>query len=120
MRTRSARMAPPLNGLVGSTATIPTVLPRRRNSCASLSTSVLLPLPGAPVTPITKARPVLGNRAFRRPRACGPSVAGGNDYVRAAILFEAGARSALDPHADRTIRPYVADDYPGADLTVSG
>ena len=54
-------MAPPLYGLVGSTAMMPTVSPRRRSSSESRSTSVLLPAPGGPVTPTRYARPVAGN-----------------------------------------------------------
>ena len=53
MRMRSPRMAPPENGLVGSMAMMPTVLPCLRYSFASLSVSVLLPAPGGPVMPST-------------------------------------------------------------------
>jgi hypothetical protein len=31
------------------------------------------------------------------------------DYVRSAVRIECGAKSALDPHREATIRPYVAD-----------
>src|SRR5262245_39852631 len=59
MRRRSPSTAPPLNGLVGSTATTPTfATPRARNCATSRSTSVLLPAPGGPVTPTRYARPV--------------------------------------------------------------
>ena len=58
IRIRSARIAPPVNGLVGSTATTPTVFPRRRNSSVIPSVSVLFPDPGGPVTPMTYALPV--------------------------------------------------------------
>ena len=51
MRTRSPRIAPPLNGLVGSTAIMPTVWPAPRSAAIRRSTSVLLPAPGGPVTP---------------------------------------------------------------------
>src|SRR5258706_14107276 len=54
---RSPRIAPPVNGDDGSTATIPTVLPRRRRACARRSTSVDLPAPGGPVIPKTRALP---------------------------------------------------------------
>ena len=53
MRIRSPKIAPPEYGLVGSIATIPTVLPRLRNSFAILSVRVDLPAPGGPVIPIT-------------------------------------------------------------------
>ena len=52
IRTRSPRTAPPENGLVGSTAITPTFMPPRRISAMRRSTSVLLPVPGAPVTPM--------------------------------------------------------------------
>ena len=60
MRIRSPRIAPPENGEDGSTAMTPTVRPRARATSASARTSVLLPLPGAPVTPTIWARPVWG------------------------------------------------------------
>src|SRR5436309_1484823 len=65
MRMRSPRMAPPVNGLLGSTAMIPTVLFFLRNSAARRSTSVLLPEPGLPVTPIICDLPVRGNNCRR-------------------------------------------------------
>ena len=84
MRTRSPRTAPPVNGLVGSTAITPTEMDREPaetvpfdgleasacgepvepcglcafSAATSRSTSVLFPAPGGPVTPITYARPV--------------------------------------------------------------
>lgn len=42
----------------------------------------------------------------------------GNDYIRRAIKIESGAKSALDPHAPVTVRPFVADDLAGRDLNV--
>jgi len=42
-----------------------------------------------------------------------------NDYIRSAAKIEARAKSALDPHALPTVRPYVADDLPRLDLAVS-
>jgi nucleotidyltransferase AbiEii toxin of type IV toxin-antitoxin system len=48
-----------------------------------------------------------------------PSVAAaGNDYIRRAIKIESGAKSALDPHAPMTVRPFVADDLANRDLNV--
>jgi len=41
-------------------------------------------------------------------------------YVRPAVRIESGAKSALDPNSPKDIRPYVADDLAGLDLTVSG
>ena len=69
IRTRSPRMAPPVNGLVGSTATMPTDLPRARYSAASRVVRVDLPEPGGPVTPSTWARPVFGYRQRSARRA---------------------------------------------------
>src|SRR5215510_2931872 len=72
MRIRSPRIAPPENGEEGSTATTPTVRPRARATSASPRTSVLLPLPGAPVTPTIWARPVCGYRRVLRASARWP------------------------------------------------
>ena len=52
MRTRSPRIAPPVKGLVGSTAMTPTLRPSARNDPMRRSTSVLFPAPGGPVTPM--------------------------------------------------------------------
>ena len=60
MRMRSPRIAPCVKGLEGSTATIPTDCPRRRNALASSLLTVLLPAPGAPVMPMVCARPLWG------------------------------------------------------------
>src|SRR4051812_5531666 len=91
MRSRSPSTAPPLNGLVGSTAITPTVgktpsaAPRAGGAAVSVcgagrvcadwmrmfetsrSTSVLFPAPGGPVTPIRYARPVFAK--MRRTRS---------------------------------------------------
>lgn len=40
-------------------------------------------------------------------------------YVTKAVKIESGAKSALDPNTERTIRPYLEDDVPGIDLRVS-
>jgi hypothetical protein len=47
-----------------------------------------------------------------------PSATPRSDYVRAAIKIESGAKSALDPNSEVSIKPYVDDDLPGLDLTV--
>jgi hypothetical protein len=44
--------------------------------------------------------------------------ADGANYVRRAVKIEAGAKSALDPHAARTLTPYVAPDLAETDLAV--
>jgi len=49
-----------------------------------------------------------------------PSVAAdGSAYVRPAVRIECGAKSALDPHRETTIRPYVADDVKSFDLATA-
>jgi hypothetical protein len=48
-----------------------------------------------------------------------PSVtAAKDDYVRPAVKIESGAKSALDPHQDLTIHPYVSDELPQLSLSV--
>lgn len=49
-----------------------------------------------------------------------PALFDGDAYVRPAVKIEAGAKSALDPNKKLSIKPYVADDLPRFDLTVSG
>lgn len=44
----------------------------------------------------------------------------GDSYVVPAVKLEGGARSALDPHLDCTIAPYIDRHLPDFDLTVSG
>ena len=41
-------------------------------------------------------------------------------YVQPAVRIESGAKSALDPHRPVSIRPYIAEDTAGLDLTVHG
>ena len=49
-----------------------------------------------------------------------PSVLAATDgYIRPAVKTECGAKSALDPNSAHAIRPYVAEDLPALDLTVS-
>lgn len=43
----------------------------------------------------------------------------GGDYVRSAVKIESGAKSALDPHVVATVTPYVAQDLPDLNLTVT-
>lgn len=43
----------------------------------------------------------------------------GGDYIRSAIKIESGARSAIDSNTGTIIKPYVADDLPDLDLTVT-
>ena len=49
-----------------------------------------------------------------------PSVLAASDgYIRPAVKIECGAKSALDPNSNQDIRPYIADDVPALDLTIS-
>lgn len=48
-----------------------------------------------------------------------PTVSEASDgYIRKAVKIEGGAKSALDPHAEHVIQPYLADDLQSFDLTV--
>lgn len=50
-----------------------------------------------------------------------PAITGtGDDYVRPVVKIEAGAKSALDPHAPVAVTPYISEDLPGFDLTIAG
>lgn len=48
-----------------------------------------------------------------------PTTTPRSDYVHAAIKIESGAKSALDPNREVPVKPYVDDDLPALDLTVS-
>ncbi len=41
------------------------------------------------------------------------------NYIRSAVKIEAGAKSALDPHVAASVTPYVTQDLPDLDLTVT-
>jgi hypothetical protein len=43
-----------------------------------------------------------------------------SDYVRSAVKIEAGAKSALDPHASVSVTPFIAPDLPDFNLTITG
>ena len=47
-----------------------------------------------------------------------PSALPADAYVRSEVRIECGAKSALDPHVGTTVRPYVSEEVPDADLTV--
>lgn len=46
------------------------------------------------------------------------AAADGGGYVRPAVKIESGAKSALDPHAPMTVKPYVANEMSTIDLSV--
>ena len=41
-----------------------------------------------------------------------------NSYIKPTVKIEAGAKSALDPHREVTVKPYLSDDLPDTDLVV--
>lgn len=45
--------------------------------------------------------------------------ANSGEYIRSAVKIEGGAKSALDPHIATTVSPYVSQDLPGMDLSVT-
>ncbi len=49
-------------------------------------------------------------------RTIAPSQPG---YVQPVVRIECGAKSALDPHRNALIRPYIAEDAPQLDISVS-
>jgi hypothetical protein len=50
-----------------------------------------------------------------------PSAVERAHYIAPSIKIESGAKSALDPHDDRTVIPYLSPDFRGGDaLAVSG
>ena len=49
-----------------------------------------------------------------------PTVAAdGSGYVRPAVRIECGAKSALDPHQEAVVRPYIAEDAKELDLATA-
>ena len=48
-----------------------------------------------------------------------PTVTPIDAYVSKAVKIESGAKSALDPHAQHMVRPYLESDVPGIDLAVA-
>jgi len=47
-----------------------------------------------------------------------PTVTPLEGYVRQAVKIESGAKSALDPNCETTIRPYLADDVASLNLDI--
>jgi hypothetical protein len=43
-----------------------------------------------------------------------------DDYIRPAVKIESGAKSALDPHEEMSIVPYISDDVPRLGLIAQG
>src|SRR5256885_5781914 len=92
MRIRSPRTAPPVKGLLGSTAMTPTVWCRSRIPLPSASASVLLPVPGAPVNPTRYAFPVWGWPSATSWPACG-------SRSSARLMARASARTSPESKA---------------------
>src|SRR5690606_24152840 len=74
IRTRSPRTAPPEKGELGSTARTATRKPCARYAAISAEVMVDFPTPGAPVRPITCARPGCAINAALASRNCGEAV----------------------------------------------
>jgi hypothetical protein len=49
-----------------------------------------------------------------------PVVTPAEGYIRQAVKVESGAKSALDPNCETTVRPYLADDIASLNLDISG
>lgn len=47
-----------------------------------------------------------------------PTATPNDGYIDKLVKIESGAKSALDPNAIHTIRPYADDDVPGLDLAI--
>src|ERR1700680_9693 len=95
MRMRSPRMAPPVKGELGSVAITPTDLPCFLSKATTASTSVDLPVPGAPVKPATwPAR-------ARSPRDSSSSRTAGS---RRSTRLMARARARMSPARNRLAR----------------
>ena len=93
-RIRSPRMAPWVNGLVGSTEITPAVRPSERTLPTSAETRVDFPTPGAPVTPTTCARPVSGKSRRTSSRASGSPCSTSEIACASARVSPARTRSA--------------------------
>jgi len=48
-----------------------------------------------------------------------PTATPADEYIDKIVKIESGAKSALDPHSSRPIRPYCTDDIPDLDLSVA-
>src|SRR6266576_4223286 len=92
IRIRSPSTAPPVKGLLGSTAITPTVCCRSRITLTSASASVLLPVPGAPVNPTRYAFPVWGWSSATSWLACG-------SRSSARLMARASARTSPESKA---------------------
>ena len=107
MRTRSPRIAPPVNGLDGSTASTPTRCPRPRSTRTSSLVSVDLPTPGEPVSPMICAWPVWGARTAATSRQALVAVLDQADQPgdRAVITGPGPLDQRLDVLLHRAVTP---------------
>src|SRR6188474_3138376 len=112
IRTRSPRIAPPVKGLVGSTATTPTWTSFERRRRAYSATSVDFPAPGGPVTPTRGAAgrlPKIEERlGFRRPVL--------DEAHRARDRLRRALEDRLRERADRISRGRGGGGGPGSIL----
>src|SRR5712691_5106130 len=111
MRIRSPRIAPPLKGEVGSTATMPTLFPWRRRWAVRRSTSVDLPEPGGPVTPTTSDFPAWGKRAASSAGASGRPFS-------TTLIARASARTSprRTPSANSSLNGFNAERAENAEM----
>ena len=120
-RTRSPSSAPPLRGLVGSTAStpVPPAAPRSANAPASAPASSLFPTPGGPVSATTRAAdghpsPAAATAASSSPdssrvmarasAARSPSRSRASSEANSPARGESAATVADDPEATRSRR----------------
>ena len=107
-RIRSPRTAPWVNGLDGSIDRTPTSRSASRSLAVIAAIRVLLPTPGGPVIPITRAPPVLGNTAATRASPSGS---------RFSTRLMARARARFSPASSRSAS---SDPAPvGASATIA-
>src|SRR5688572_10135017 len=104
MRMRSPRMAPPVNGLLGSTAMTPTEGFSLRYAAARRSTRELFPEPGLPVIPITLACPVCSNSC------CSSAFPAGERFSTREI---ARARARVSPLKKSRAEGGIVSDFSG-------
>src|SRR5688572_669336 len=97
MRMRSPSSAPPVKGLVGSTAMTATLRPRSRYARTSCSVSVLFPAPGGPVIPVRCAPP-----RPSRPCSCDSTSSKPGRWFSTRLI--ARARAAVSPRSKLTSR----------------
>src|SRR5262245_12154553 len=103
MRVLSPRMLPPVTVELGSTASTATRLPALHRRSPSVSISVLLPTPGAPVMPMRSEPPVCGSNVCNSSSAAVTSAA---LWLSTSVMPR--ARAAVSPPRIAAARPGMA------------